>query len=184
MPRRRARKSIFARQKLEPLPTADGVRHLLWRWLRHFGVACGAFFLLIGIVGLVQGFVLAPKIDANHRCHPQETGRCFSSQSGLVRSSDSYGAQVGVDDNRRVLGIDLVRGAYPRAGSRVDVESWNGDIVSLYDHASERRYHTIYWPRRWDPYSLFFIGIAVALIVGCLGRPRRALLRRLRRQTS
>lgn len=109
----------------------------------------------------------ARAIDLRDRCRPQETGRCFSDRSGRVESIDFNQVEARYDDGRKTKWVTLAADSTPSVGERARLESWEGEVVSLFIPARQRRYHTSYWTRRLDPYSLWVGAIAgLALLFG------------------
>ena len=142
-----------------------------------------SLLLLVGVWASIEEFVLASKIDLQDRCAPGESGRCFSAQTGiLLADRDFWGdPKVRYDDGRRTTAPDLRNESAIPAGTRVRLESWNGDVVSVYDLERQRRHRTVSWPERWDSIWLTCLGLGILLLaLFYLPRLTRRSLRRRR----
>ena len=104
----------------------------------------------------------AGEIDLDDRCRPHEIGQCFTDELGQVESVGSDTVTVRHNDGRDTMTVTLAADSAPSPGQRVRLERWDGSVVSLYVPSRERRYHTIDWPRRFDPYVLW-VGILGAI---------------------
>jgi hypothetical protein len=149
-----------------------GVRRTLWIAF----VAAGWFLLLLSVfVGAID-FVDGPRVEASGECAPGETADCFVRHEGVVTSSDGSHVDVRYDDGRRTASVTLLADAGPPVGARVRLQRWGGDVVAVYDPSLERRYRTLLWPRRWDPYAFAFALVGAAIVAAQF--TRRAVRRR------
>ena len=113
---------------------------------------------------------LASQIDLDDRCRTSEKGRCFTEQTGYVESvaTDQDSVTVRYDDGRAEATLYLAGDSLPESGSRIRLESWNNDVVSIYEPATERRYRTRDWPERGRSFAFVFIsaGLLFLLVLG------------------
>lgn len=117
----------------------------------------------------------------NDRCQVTETGRCFTDELGQVESVELDVVTARHNDGRDTMDVTLAADSTPSPGERVRIERWDGEVVSLNVPGRERRYHTLDWPRRWDPYVLW-VGILGALcLLPAVVAGIRALSQRLSR---
>ena len=118
-----------------------------------------------GISELRRGF---STVDLSARCSPGESSGCLSDQWARVESVDSSGyTTLTYDDGRRTWEVDLLGDADPEPGTRLLIEHWGDDPVSLYGPVQDIRYRTEWWPRRWSPEGLIMTAVG-ALLLGAL----------------
>ena len=129
-------------------------------------LALAWLFVLVGVGASAEEVSHASDIHLDDRCAPGETGKCFSEQTGIVLAKpDFWGdVQVRYDDGRRTMSVDLLDRSAVAPGTRVRLESWNGDVVSVYDPANEHRYRTVSWPDRWDSTWIGCLGFGLFLL--------------------
>jgi hypothetical protein len=125
----------------------------------------GLMLALMGLGMVEDGNRHAARIDPEVRCAGAETLNCFTVRIGTVRRVDGDDVVFAYEGESETHTAVLPGGGSPlRRGSRIRVERWNDDVVSLY--ARGRRSVTSDWPRRWDPigfgWSIF--GAAIMLI--------------------
>jgi hypothetical protein len=71
---------------------------------------------------------------------------CVTRARGLVTAV--HGSTLHVESGDADVAIPFEPAAsLPLEGKHVDIESWHGRVVSVYDRAAERRYHSRDWPR-------------------------------------
>jgi hypothetical protein len=134
--------------------------------------------VVLGLAAFSVAIAIALVIDArttvhlDRPCVGNDTSDCLARAPARVISADS-GSSIKVQDDDGTHGIDL-SGApdfLPAEGARVTLERWNGDVVSVLDARSERRYHTLDWPSPWldGILALIFVAIAAAILTADLG---------------
>ena len=107
-------------------------------------------------------------VDVSARRVGGESGRCLSDQWARVETVDSSGyTTLTYDDGRRTWEVDLLGDADPEPGTRLLIEHWGDDPVSLYGPVQDIRYRTEWWPRRWSPEGLIMTAVG-ALLLGAL----------------
>lgn len=118
-------------------------------------------------------------IDTSSHCSP-ESNRCLQRTQGVVEEPESpYDVGLRYDDGRRHLGVDFDDGWQPRLGTRVLLERFRGDVVSVYDPVSERRHKAGPWPSKEDAvgpvfligFALYWLVIGILLLGGLLLKP-------------
>ena len=126
------------------------------------------FFLLLPL-GCVAGGVneiqhFRGAIDTSAQCSPTSE-RCLRRQQGVVEDAP-VGTELGVryDDGRRHTGVDLEGEWDPPVGTRVVLERLRGEVVAVYDPATEHRYETSRWPS-WEDAVLGVVLIAGGVLV-------------------
>ena len=112
-------------------------------------VALVALTLLVAIPLVIADRVrdVFRDIDTSAPCVP-ESSICLSRETGAVAKPPTDGRlSVRYDDGRRELSVYLADEDWrPTAGTRVVLERWRGDVVSLYEPDSRRRHKTAHWP--------------------------------------
>lgn len=154
-----------------------GAALLLYGFIGFWLLGSGAL-LWSGISELRHGFT---RVDVSVRCEVGVPEPCMSEQWARVESTDPDGlVSLTYDDGRFSWETVLLGDASPESGTRLLLEHWGDDPVSLYDPAREVRYRTEWWPQRWSAYglgatiagglffgallSLFAIGILIRLL--------------------
>ena len=104
-------------------------------------------------------------VDTSASCSP-ESDRCLRRTQGVVEVPESpYEVGLRYDDGRRHLGTDFEDGWRPELGTRVLLERFRGEVVSVYDPGSERRHKTDAWPSKADAVAAaFFVVLAVVFL--------------------
>ena len=94
-------------------------------------------------------------------------GQVPATEQGVVEQAP-VGHELGLryDDGRRHIGVDLEGEWEPALGTRVVLERVRGQVVSVYDPATEHRYKTTRWPSRADTVVGSLLILSGALVLG------------------
>lgn len=122
-----------------------------------------AFIAGVGVAGFTD---TTQSIHLDRPCVAEDTSDCVVRTPARVVSADDADGTVKVQDDDGTHTIDFSAAhALPATGARVTLERWNGNVVSVFDVRSERRYHTLDWPSRWLGVILVAICFAIAAAV-------------------
>lgn len=132
----------------------------------------GVAAITAGLLVVLPTFLAERRIDLADTCQTGETGKCFTREAGVVDSFDTE-MKVLYDDGLKSTSVVLVDNLYLEPRTRVLLERWNGDVVSVVDVAGERRFRTLAWPDAdssggWTLvlFGGLFLGIGLFRLVG------------------
>jgi hypothetical protein len=132
--------------------------------LRVVWVLLAAVTVFGCVAWLVAGFGAEP--NPAKRCVGASRDGCFSREPAVVTKLEDP-IHVSYEDGLRSTRIYL-REESPalREGSRVWLERWDGDIVSIANRRSERRYRADDWVDRWSGKSFWapLVWLVVSLV--------------------
>jgi hypothetical protein len=146
--------------------------------------AGGGALLTFSGVKEIAGAYDDPNVGA--RCSGARHSRCVTVVRGVAQKGDGYVDVVAVTEAKREP-VKLISDALPEQGTQIELEYRRGELVSLYDPTSGRRYHTEQWPRHGRDlgYGIFKLLGGLLLLVICPGLVMFALVReRLRARRS
>jgi hypothetical protein len=146
--------------------------------------------LTLGLVFWVLVFVgtcvvtiqwMTKSVDLTRECGPGRTKDCVSREAGrVVKVGEASAVTVAYRDETRRTQLTLTSSPVPAVGTRVWLERWNGELVSLLERESELRHHTDDWPA--VSFEAVFTVVASVVVGGIpLGLYLRWLRRRLTR---
>jgi hypothetical protein len=127
-------------------------------------------------LGAYAGFLILemPRTSATSGCEQSEHP-CLLEQHAIVVTSDLQGLEVRYAETGRTEFVDVLWFRGPPVGADVRIQRRDGELVAVYDPKTDRRYRTLYWPRRWDWYALalgLFGSLVVAVHLKRLDAPR------------
>lgn len=130
-------------------------------------VVLGALAIVVGLAIVMPTYLAERRIDLADTCGPRETGRCFAHESGFVSSVDTETGAMKLlyDDGRKSTEAILVDDLYLEPRTRIRLERWNGDVVSILDLSSEARYRTLEWPNAGNSGGNVLVAFGALLVV-------------------
>jgi hypothetical protein len=136
--------------------------------------------LAVADAAIILGLGFGGEPDMHARCAGTARASCFSREPAVVtKATDPI--HVAYEDGLRSTTIQLRGNAGSlRAGSRVWLERWDGDIVAISDRVTERRYRSTDWVDRWSGWTFWapVLYLTVALVLSGLSARGFAVRRR------